>query len=257
MADNQATDPQEAGEQETVVAPAEERPAWLVAKYKTVEEQAKGYAEIEKKWKQSTMKPAETIAVPEEAGPQVDEEAGIDDVLATAGLDSSAVGAAWVENGELTQEQYAALKKIGYTKGVVNQFLRTQQALQGRIEKEIIAAATTRAGGQEQLKNLLAWSATGLTKDEKAWYNNQLNDAEGAMRAFEWLQAKHRETIGAGKTQPILEGQAAPAQGDGFTSQSEMIAAMNDPKYTKDRNYKASVNARVAKTSDNIIHGRA
>ena len=117
-------EPKLTGEDETP-----ERPEWLPEKFKTPEDMAKAYAELEKaksKGEAPDDKDKDTDATAEKA---VDE----------AGLDMDALSKEYAESGELSKESLEALSKVGITEDMVQSYITGQE--EGRSGPEGAARA--------------------------------------------------------------------------------------------------------------------
>ena len=195
-----------------------------------VDDLGKSYGELEKKL--GAPRPADpaTLAIP--AAPVLSDEDGVADIIGKAGLDPEVVGAAYRENGELADEHYAALKKIGYPRKVVNDFLKTESALAKAREAQLVEAAAKVVGGADKLTTLREWAKTGLSDGEKASYQRMIDDEGTALAGVEWLQMKYNAAAGASGSRPLISGGVAGGGGaQAFGSQQEIIVAMRDPRY--------------------------
>lgn len=236
-----------------------ERPAWLPAKFETPEAMAKSYTELEKKL--GASKPptsAPQIPTPP-AVPDLPDDAGISAIVERTGLKEAEIAQTWQEKGDLSPEQYAAFKKQGIPKGAVKEYLQAQSILGQQIVQKALTEAHAVVGGQKEHENLLQWAGSGgVPAEEVAAMNAELADDPRKIVAItERLYAKHVKALGAGNARPLVEGgSAASASGAGFTSQKELFAAQSDRRYKTDAAYKASVDARIAQTPDDVVFGR-
>jgi len=110
------------------------------------------------------------------------------------------------------------------------------------------------AGGPEKLEILLTWAKANLAEGDRAWYNSAmekgLHDESAAVRTFEWLLAKYGKSVGAETGGKPMEGNAGAGAVGGFASSAEMHAALLDPKYKTDADFREHVRARMMKTAD-------
>lgn len=173
------------------------------------------------------------------------DDAGVDQVLERAGLKNDDIVKQWSESGKLTDEQYAALKKVnpGYTRAVVDAFIQGQQAAiaaQQQAQQQIKQQAVTMAGGEQQLGNLFQWAARNVPKEQlgdpdnpaPGTINHRLADPHLYQGAIRELLATHSEAVGAGKAQALVHGGTAPDHpgGSGFTTAQEMRNAMEESR---------------------------
>lgn len=222
-----------------------ERPKWLPEKFKTAEEFAKSYAELEKK----VGTPAVT---PEAVTPKVTEVTP--EAAQKAGIDVNALAKEYAEKGELSAETLKALNDKGFDKAAVDGYIAGQKA----IADQQIAALETIAGGKEQLKSTLEWAKANLTEAERNGYDAALDSGnlDLVKLAMQGVAAKYAAANGSDPK--LIDGGELSTSGDapGYTSQAEIVAAMSDPRYRTDPAYQAKVYARLGNTQ-NIISTRS
>lgn len=219
-------------------AAAGDRPAWLPEKFKTPEDFAKSYAELEKKLGGKPAAPAQPSGdTGLTAPPAFSDDDGVDKILGLAGLKIEDTTAAWTKDGKLTDEQYARLKAVDpkLTKAVVNQTIRGMIADQMTAQQNAAAAeefkqtarqrAFELAGGETQFANLIAFKNT-LPPERVAHFNKQLEGGDTYEGAITLLMREHAVAVGAGKAQPLVQG--VPGTGGGgapFASHEEYKTA--------------------------------
>jgi hypothetical protein len=220
-------------------APAADRPAWLPEKFKTVEDMAKAYGELESKLGAPkppvapTAAPKDPLAVTPQAAPT---DAAAVQAAASAGLDFGALEQEFLDKGAISPENYAALEAKGIGKEVVDNYIAGRQALAANYEREVKAAA----GGDEGWTKLVSWAATALTPAEIQAFNNATASRDAAMAklAVSGLQARYTAQYGS---QPPLVG-GKPAGGvAGYESVAQMKADMRDARYKTDPAFRAQV----------------
>lgn len=231
--------------------PVTERPAWLPEKFKTAEEFAKSYSELEKKLGQSQTT-EESKEAPAEGGDPTSleiEEKPADLPANVTEDDFSRYNQEFLEKGSLSDETYEELVKKGIPRETVDAYIAGQQAL---VEKRQTAGFDI-VGGKDEYSKMVQWAAANLSKEEAAAYNQAVNGSwELAQIAIEGLQAKYTKTIG--KTPNLVQGTAGNNGGSmAFTSREEVKAAMRDPRYSKDANYRDQVANRLRVTPNSVI----
>ena len=238
-----------------VVPAADARPDFLLPKFKTIEEQAKGYAELEKKLGAPKPKSdAPQIPTTPEV-PDLPDEAGISALVERAGLKEADIVTAFQEKGELTAEQYAAFKKQGITKGMVKEYLQAQVAIGQQMVAQATADAVAVVGSKEQLDNLLQWAGKGgIPASEVEALNAELAaDPRKIVPITQRLLGIHTAAMGAGKAQPLVNGSAAAQPAGAFASQSDMLTAKKAAE--KDPSLMASFRQRLALTPQRNLAG--
>lgn len=108
-------------------------------------------------------------------------------------------------------------------------------------------------GGKEKYSAMAKYAADNLSEAELDVYNAAVNgkDPSIAMFATRALKAMHSqymaETHGTQGQMTLPDGNTSvPASSRPFANQSEMMAAMADPRYRYDAAYNAQVGQRVA-----------
>ena len=101
---------------------AEQRPDWLPEKFKSAEQMAEAYANLESKLG-SNEQAQET---PEETTTETTEQAEASDVqqaVENAGVDFNALQSEYNEQGGLTEDSYAKLEEAGFSQDLVNSWI--------------------------------------------------------------------------------------------------------------------------------------
>lgn len=241
---------------------APERPAWLPEKFKTVEDFANSYAELEKKLgankpaegsdtqsddkspKEEAKAPTEETKQPETPKEEVTVEEA-KEAVENAGLDFDKLSAEYWEKGELSAERYAELEKAGIPRSMVDQFAAGQQALIQLERQEAFSAV----GGEDNYTNMIQWASENFTDKEIETYDNAVNGSDKAARmmAIQGLKARFeakvgfepKRTAGANGSRPTL---------DVYESVAQVQADMRDPRYSKDPAFIAKVEAKLARS---------
>ena len=211
------------------IVPDPTRPAWLPAKFKTAEEFAASYTELEKK-----------------IGTQVITPAAIDAALKDKALDLNKLSAEYLANGKkLTDATMATLKEKGITAEQVQQVIN---------DRETAAAASTKlvhdsVGGTERFNQLQQFAAASYNADEIKAYNAAVTNGDyttvklllqGLNTKFEAAYGKDGKLLGGG----------APAQTvDNYENFQEYRNALADPKYKTDRNYREKVDKKLERST--------
>lgn len=110
-----------------------------------------------------------------------------------------------------------------------------QVALHAQAENALFEAA----GGKESFNQMIAWGQANLSQADKTRYEAMLNGPDAAT-AVEILQAR------MGKDPSLVNVNARTVSTVvGFRDNSEMVAAMADPRYQVSEAYRAEVAAKV------------
>src|SRR5210317_721535 len=228
-------------EETTSEKPVEEnvtqsKPEGLPEKFKSVEDLAKSYQELEKKLGDSQPKETE-VSKDTNSDLDIAEKA-----VETAGLNMETLASEYAEKGELDEKSYEALEKAGIPKDYVNQFIEGQKA----IADQQAASIKNMVGGSEAYTEMTAWAAENMSEEEKTAYNTAVNskDIETAKLAVVGLKAKFERANG---NEPnLLEGKGTVSGEKGYASWAEVTRAMGDERYSKDPAYQAMVQEKLA-----------
>lgn len=226
----------------------EDRPEALPEKFKSVEDLAKAYTELEKKLGQ----PKQTEETKEEENKQSDskepedgektDEKPEDQTEAPKTHDLSKFSEEWVEKGELSENSYKELQKLGYPQEFVDTYIEGFQAIQDRQVGEVYKTV----GGEENYKAMTEWASANLPENEVASYDNIItgNDPSQTKLAVKGLWAQYTEANGK---QPKLIGGSQSGVGSvtPFRSTAEVVKAMSDPRYSNDSAYRKDVEKRL------------
>lgn len=187
-----------------------ERPEWLPEKFKSAEDMAKAYSELEKKMGQTTK---------EEVSESSEEPAEANEVVVEASKE-------FFEKGELTESTYEALSKIGLSKELVDSFAAGQAALQDNQTNAIRDAAD---GSYDVMTE---WASKNLSDAEMAAFNEAVSTGtvEQAQFAVKGLHARWKGEVG-GPTPKLLTGETSGTGSIPFGSMHEVTRAMKDPRY--------------------------
>ena len=219
----------------------------LPEKFKSVEELAKSYSELEKKLgeqapKQEEVDPINKAELKSETPKQDNSLEIAENTVEQAGLDFNALSQEYAEKGQLGEESYKALEQSGIPKEYVDQFIAGQKAIGDQQTNTV----KSMVGGEESYNEMAQWASQNMTDAEKKAYNQAVNspDMETVKLAVNSLQAKYQAANG---TEPnLVQGKATPVAEQGYSSWAEVTEAMADPRYAKDPAYQAAVKAKIA-----------
>ena len=202
----------------------------LGGKFKTQDDLLKAYQELEKKIGQPKTEPAETKPEGEKAGDPPSE--------APAGV--AKYEQEFVDTGSLSEQSYADLAKMGFTKTQVDQYIQGQQFYAEAVRSEVYNSV----GGQEQYVEIINWASENMSPATIKEYNDAVNavNKDKVLSTLEYMkfkkeQAQPRETR-------RLEGNA-PVEGvQPFTNKNDWQAAATNRLYGKDAKYTNMVDQR-------------
>jgi hypothetical protein len=213
------------GDSQEETAADTERPEWLPEKFDDAEDMAKAYAELEKKL--GSDKADEDVATTEPTESN--------DLIVEASKE-------FFEKGELTDDTYESLAKLGLNRELVDSYAAGQAALTENQQLAIKGEAGT------DYDAMTEWAGKNLTDDEMTAYNDVVTNGtvDHAKLAVSGLHARFRSATGS--TAPKLAmGSTTGSATLPYQSMQEVTRAMNDPRYKSgDKAYHAEVDRRLA-----------
>ena len=209
------------------------RPNWLPEKFKSAEELAKAYGELEKK-----------MSAPQEEQPSEPEEEVAEPTQEMQQLDK--YYDEYIEKNELSEKSYEELDALGLPRDLVDGYIAGQKALADNDVSEVQKVV----GGQDNYAQLLDWSAKNLSQAEKDAFNNTIDNGstEQVKMAVQGLMGRAGMTAD-NPQQNMFEGSVDNTNTDVFGSVAQVTEAMNDPRYSKDPAYRKEVEDKLARSS--------
>lgn len=225
------------GEQ-TQEAPSEERPSWLPEKFKSPEDMAKAYAELEKK--QSTRQEAPDQSESEQVS---DTEAR--DMVEEAGLDFNSLASEFWQNGELSEQSYESLMAAGIPKEIVDSYIESQTSYLESQREAIMAEV-----GDGTYEDLTNWALGNLQDEEIDAYNRIVasNDMDAIRMAVRGLAARRAAEEGYEPSR-TLSGSDGSSSGGTYESVAELTRDMSDPRYENDPAFRKQVENKLGRSN--------
>lgn len=239
----------------------------LAGKYKSVEELEKGYRELQTAFSSRdkadppaadpvdpVTSPADPVADPvaDPAAPNADlppqakpDADAADEGADPDGIDFDKYTNSFLENdGALTEDDYAELATKGLPKAAVDIYIAGLQSKMDARGK----AAVDAVGSQEQFQAVREWASQNLDEAEFNAVQSQIRqaqtDAEVAL-VYRMLNTRYSEANPTRAEPTLVSGHGTAESKAGFSNRSDMIAAINDPRYAKDSTYRAEVERKV------------
>lgn len=219
------------------------RPEWLPEKFKSAEDLAKAYSELESKL--SSKSQSYDFSQKEENQMTEEEVKLAKAIIETdkqAEKSFEKFSDEWAETGELSENSIKELESMGIPKDFVHRYIEGVEAVQNRQVSEIFNTV----GGEENYKQMVEWAANNLSKEEVDAYDSIVseNDATSARLAAKGLWAQY--VAQNGKTPKLIGGsQSISGSTSPFRSTAEVVAAMADSRYATDPAYRRDVEKRL------------
>ena len=216
----------------------------ILGKFKSPQELAKAYAELQRKMgQQSGDKPeeaeqAEPESAPESEGSVTTEQAAeiygsaAVESLAEKGVDLAELMTQADAGADISEHYEVLAETFNTTPQMVDMFKKMMTAAPAASEEGLSdaqsAAILNEVGGEKAFDALQAWGRENMSEEERASYNQAVNtgNAEAVSWALKSLQA--RQGLVQQDTEPQLYGGGTPsADRQVFQSQQQVLDAMN------------------------------
>lgn len=232
-------------QQQQQAQPTNERPTWLPEKFKSVEDMAKAYDELEKKLhgpdkaKQEQEQPDKK---PEGTAQEQEQQAR--NALEQAGIKFDALQTEFLEKGELSEDSYNKLLAAGFPKEVVDGYIQGQQA----VAEQITNAIKAEVGGEENFDVMIQWAAANMSVADKKAFNAAMDsdNVDTMKMAVRDLASRYAKENGSEPR--LVTGNAAKGSGDVYRSNEEVLRDISDPRYAADPAFRAEVERKVMRS---------
>ena len=156
------------------------------------------------------------------------------DIVTTAGLDPSELQTQIQTNGDLSDEAYAALAKVGLQRELVKTYVDNMVYRQEASTKEAIEYA----GGESEWNALSNWAKDNVPETELNRYNEMLGSSDWTV-AIDALRTRQQQSTGEPS---LLNGTGiTTSTSSGYRSKAEMKADMSNPAYQSDPAFRQQV----------------
>jgi len=100
-------------------------------------------------------------------------------------------------------------------------------------------------GGEKAYDSMMEWASQNLSKEEIEMYDSVMGDgsANSIYFAVQALSNKYSDAVGS--EGQLLTGRGSVESNAVFRSQSELVQAMNDPRYDNDPAYRSDVMTKL------------
>ena len=152
----------------------------------------------------------------------------VDGLLKHAGLEGkqNEIAKHLLEKGDLPEETYAALKKIGIPKAIAKKFVQMEAEAASRTVVKYKAEAEQIAGGADELENIRTWFTENTDKKELEQFDKMVRqDPAFYPRLIEIARARFEKAGGPrSKNKPGLPGSSAvPEMPKSIAEQREIL----------------------------------
>ena len=244
-------------------------------KFKSVEDLAASYKELEGKLgtiteeAPATEEVEESTGVPEGYEDFYQEDGTVDystvnenygeilgEVFKENSIDPYKISAEFHKNeGEIPEEMYQSLLDAGLSKNAVDSYLTGRAAEMGygedgegaanELATEEVKGIRESIGGDEAYGKMVGWALENLSKPEIEAFNDATNTMSGPQLGMmvQGLYTRYQNAMGVEPN--LYSGKPASGGVTPYRSTAEVIAAMGDPRWEKDVTYTEQVKARL------------
>ena len=210
-----------------------ERPEWLPEKFNSPEDLAKSYAELEKK-----------MSAPKDDAPEDPPTEEVEPEQSTGEPQFDKFAEEFASSGELSNDSFDELAKMGYPREMVETYIKGMQSAQTADANAVMDVA----GGTEGYKELTDWALNNMPETELQLYNQMVETGtDNAKMAVEWLMSKREAAEGVEPN--LVSGKSQAPAKDEFRSTAEVVAAMKDARYGKDPAYTKDVEEKLSRST--------
>jgi len=233
----------------------------LAGKYKTQEELIKGYLELQKKLSSGENKQENNEIIEEKEN----NEEIIEDNKNEENTDKidfeKYTKELQTNEGKLSDDSYNELEKLGFSKEIVDEYVRGQQLIQEKSINEYNNTITTDIGGEENYNKMIEWASENLNESESNTFNKILDSGDLDVTKFAinnlYNRFSNETKVVETKEPKLINGNTnnVNSQDKGFKSKQEYALAMTDKRYNRDAVYTKQVREKMAQTDNSIVFG--
>ena len=227
-----------------------DRPAWLPEKFKTAEDMAASYAELEKKQGGVADPVVPAVADPvvpavvDPAAPVVPGDAAA--AVVKAGLNMADLNAEYAKDGTISEVSYTKLAAAGFDKATVDTYVAGQQALVTLFETEVKSATP---GGAEKFPEMVEWAKVNMTDAQITEFNAAVGSGNKDRAKLAVMGLGSAFTAAVGSEPVLLGGRPNTATaGDVYESLAQMQKDMSSKEYKADPAFRAKVQAKLGRS---------
>ena len=233
----------------------------ILGKFKSVEDLAASYKELEGKLGQVTeedqpQSKEETETTDSEFNAEEYYGDGLASVLEEVGIDPQEISERFYNDDGISEDDYAKLGEAGFSRQIIDTYL---DGLRGGGQSEDIASNQIQGikdsvGGDENYSKMVAWALESLPAEEVKAFNDltETANAPAIKMAVQGLYSQYNNAMGVEPS--LVSGRASSSGPTPFRSTAEVVTAMSDPRYGKDVTYTEDVQRRLG--GSDVFTGR-
>lgn len=163
--------------------------------------------------------------------------------LTKKGIDFDALSDEYDKNGSLSEDSLKKLEEAGYPKSVVSAYIAGLEATAEKFVNDVVS----HVGGADKYRQIAQFIATSGQADA---YNAMLEkgNLSEIKLALDGFRARMQARTGS-TGRSILGGGGSGKVNNGYGSKQEMVKAMSDKRYGRDKGYTMEVQRKVMNSS--------
>jgi hypothetical protein len=120
-----------------------------------------------------------------------------------------------------------------------------EESTEGQLTEAQAEQLYKMVGGEKAYDSMMEWAGQSLSKEEIEMYDSVMEsgNANSIYFAVQALNNKYSDAVGS--EGQLLTGRGAAESNAVFRSQSELVQAMNDPRYDNDPAYRSDVMTKL------------
>lgn len=149
------------------------------------------------------------------------------------------------EKQSLTDESYSELGEMGYSREMVDAYIRGATTVLSADEADTLIE---NFGGQEAFDDMRGWAGKNLTAAELETFNGALQTKASSEMAMTWLKGKMEASEGYDPEVNLSGIPAGAPKADVFTGKHEVKAVIKDPRWGKDKAWTREMEAKIGRS---------
>lgn len=151
-------------------------------------------------------------------------------------------------NGQLSQDSYAKLEELGYSKEFVDEKI---DYINYKRDKDVETILKPH-GGAEEFKKVSAWAAENFSEEQLNNINMQLatgnRQTQDAVLSSLFMGYKQSVKTDTPQDVTLHTNQPQATRTEGYATKSDYLKDAKDPRYEKDAGYRKLVEQKMLKT---------
>jgi len=226
----------------------------ILGKFKSVEDLAASYKELEGKLGSQTQEETTTEedTTEETETPEFNANEyygeGLAEVLTEAQIDPQDISTRFQDSGEISEDDYTKLEGAGFSRQVIDTYLDGLRGTSGdaaEIATAEIEGIKNSVGGDDNYTKMTSWAEKNLSDQDGQAFNDLMAQGNAAQirMAVQGLYSQYTNAMGVEPN--LVTGKPSTSGPTPYRSTAEVVAAMSDKRYGKDVAYTEDVQRRL------------